>query len=171
MSPVPIRPAEIRDAEAMAKIAAANPTAPQWTAAQFAEMLQPRPASGMLCRTVLVGESAGEIGGFAVVSAVCAVFPADAELESLAVAPTLQGLGIGRALLLETFAWASAQGAESLRLEVRASNDRALRVYRLAGFRQIGERPGYYAAPLEDAVVMERTLEDLRGGLPTHRLA
>ena len=164
------RPAEMRDTDALAKIATANPSAPQWTATQFAEMLQPRLPDGMLCRAVLVADSAGEVAGFAVVSAVCAVFPADAELESLAVVPGLHGLGIGRALLEATFAWASAQGAKSLRLEVRASNERALRVYRNAGFRQTGKRPGYYASPVEDAVVMERTLDDMRGGPPTHRL-
>lgn len=143
----------------MAAIAAASPAAPQWNAAQFEEMLQPAQASGALRRTVLVAESAGELAGFAVASAVCTVFPAEAELESIVVGPAMQRQGIGRALLEETLAWASSQGAESLLLEVRESNARAIGIYRKAGFRQSGIRPGYYAAPVEAAVVMERTVD------------
>ena len=76
-----------------------------------------------------VGENAGQIAGFAAASALCAVFPVEAELEILAVAPTLQGCGVGRALLQATFDWAATQNAAILRLEVRASNERALRIY------------------------------------------
>ena len=171
MSASLVRSAVLRDAEAMAAIASQNPTAPQWTAAQFCGMLQPRPAGTTLCRSLLVVEHADEVAGFAVASALCAVFPVEAELESLAVAPALQGCGYGLSLLQQTLAWAAAQKAESLRLEVRASNQRALRIYNRAGFRQTGRRPGYYTAPVEDAVVMERTLASRSADPATERLA
>jgi ribosomal-protein-alanine N-acetyltransferase len=47
-------------------------------------------------------------------------------------------------------------GARSLMLEVRPSNDAALRLYKRYGFERIGVRPGYYPAVggREDAVVM-----------------
>ena len=71
----------------------------------------------------------------------------------------MQGRGVGLALLQAVFDWASTQKAESLRLEVRAGNERAMRVYSKAGFLQTGRRAAYYTGPIEDAVVMERTLQ------------
>ena len=165
-----VRTAQDRDAGAMAAIARSNPTAPQWTANQFREMLQPR-ADTTLCRALLVVDHAGQVAGFAVASALCAVFPVEAELESLAVDPALQRRGIGRELLQATLQWAAAQGAATLRLEVRAGNARALRIYGKAGFQQTGIRPRYYSDPAEDAVVMERTLDTRDGGPPMQPLA
>ena len=159
MSSFAVRSAEVRDAEAMASIAAQSPTAPQWTAAQFMEMMLPRPEGTALIRLLLVVDHLGAIAGFAVASALCAVFPVEAELESLAVTPAMQGRGVGLALLQAVFDWASTQKAESLRLEVRAGNERAMRVYSKAGFLQTGRRAAYYTGPIEDAVVMERTLQ------------
>ncbi len=48
-------------------------------------------------------------------------------------------------------------GAESVLLEVRPSNARALAVYERFGFAEIGRRKGYYPAhegKREDAIVM-----------------
>lgn len=171
MTPFAVRPATDHDAESMAAIAASNPTAPQWTAEQFREMLQPSAEDGTLRRATLVVEHASQVAGFAVVSALCAVFPPEAELESIAVTPTLQGRGIGLGLLRAALGWAAAQHAETLRLEVRAGNDRARQVYAHSGFRQTGRRPGYYSAPMEDAVVMERTLTPSADDPPMSPLA
>ena len=49
-------------------------------------------------------------------------------------------------------------GNEQVDLEVRASNEAALRLYRRAGFRAIGRRRGYYADPIEDAVLLRLDL-------------
>jgi ribosomal-protein-alanine N-acetyltransferase len=167
MIAVTLRPARDQDAEAMASIAGLNPTTPQWTAAQFRETLE---EGRTLRRSVLVAEQAGEVAGFAVASALSNVFPVEAELESIAVAPAQQGHGIGRRLLEATLQWAAAQNAETIRLEARASNDRALGIYERSGFHLIGRRPGYYAAPVEDAVVMERTISVSSGDVPTRSL-
>jgi ribosomal-protein-alanine N-acetyltransferase len=45
-------------------------------------------------------------------------------------------------------------GARSAHLEVRPSNEAALRLYRSAGFEEVLRRPGYYREPAEDALVM-----------------
>lgn len=164
-----VRPAHDQDAEQMVSIATGNPSAPQWNAAQFRKMLKTFVGSP-LCRIVLVVEVEGEVAGFAVASALCAVFPIEAELESLAVAPACQGRGMGTALLRATVVWAAEQRAETFRLEVRASNERAIRIYDKAGFRKTGRRPGYYSAPLEDAVVMERILQSSLPGSPKQPL-
>ena len=53
---------------------------------------------------------------------------------------------------------------ESLLLEVRASNQRAIQVYDTFGFAYIGRRKGYYPSTQsqrEDALVMRLMLRDL----------
>jgi ribosomal-protein-alanine N-acetyltransferase len=49
-------------------------------------------------------------------------------------------------------------GVSEVELEVRVSNGWALRVYGGAGFVEVGRRRGYYADPLEDAVLMRREI-------------
>ncbi|MBV9077382.1 MAG: GNAT family N-acetyltransferase [Methylobacteriaceae bacterium] len=80
-----------------------------------------------------------------------------ARLTSLAVTARAAGQGIGRRLVEACAEGARARGADRLRLEVRADNARAIRLYEAIGFRHIGTRPDYY----EDggaAVRMEREL-------------
>ena len=43
-------------------------------------------------------------------------------------------------------------------LEVRASNDGAIALYKEAGFKAIAKRRAYYTHPREDAVVMRKKL-------------
>jgi len=43
-------------------------------------------------------------------------------------------------------------------LEVRDSNDRARRLYRSSGFEEVGRRRRYYRRPVEDAIVLRRTM-------------
>jgi ribosomal-protein-alanine N-acetyltransferase len=45
-------------------------------------------------------------------------------------------------------------GAKWVTLEVRASNDKAIRMYEGFGFKVIGRRKGYYTDNGEDALVM-----------------
>jgi ribosomal-protein-alanine N-acetyltransferase len=85
----------------------------------------------------------------------------EAHLLDVAVAASRQGTGLGRYLLDTLCARAKEMGAESVLLEVRPSNERALAVYRRYGFAEIGRRKGYYPAHegrREDAIVMRHTL-------------
>jgi ribosomal protein S18 acetylase RimI-like enzyme len=68
-----------------------------------------------------------------------------ARLYSLAVAPEAAGNGVGKHLLSEIEATARRRRALRLRLEVRADNRRAIRLYEQAGYALIGRRPDYYA--------------------------
>jgi len=45
-------------------------------------------------------------------------------------------------------------GAKWITLEVRTSNDSAMRMYEAFGFKVIGRRKGYYTDNGEDAIVM-----------------
>jgi len=82
---------------------------------------------------------------------------------NITVRPDLQGSGLGRVLLNKVVALARAENMQSVLLEVRPSNQRALDVYRHVGFVQIGVRKNYYpagAAAREDAIVMRLPLSD-----------
>jgi ribosomal-protein-alanine N-acetyltransferase len=81
----------------------------------------------------------------------------EAHLLDVALAAPRQRAGLGRYLLDSATARARQQGMESMLLEVRPSNQRALAVYRAYGFSEIGRRKGYYPAhegQREDAIVM-----------------
>jgi ribosomal-protein-alanine N-acetyltransferase len=85
----------------------------------------------------------------------------EAHLLNVAVAEEWQGQGLGRFLLNQSVACARGLGMESMLLEVRPSNVRALGIYERYGFEQIGRRKGYYPAAdqqREDAIVMRYTL-------------
>ena len=82
------------------------------------------------------------------------------ELLTVAVLPSEQGQGYGKLLLNEVAARLAANGAESLFLEVRVSNERARALYAGAGFKEISIRKGYYPSRdgREDAIVMQKVL-------------
>jgi len=85
----------------------------------------------------------------------------EAHLLDVAVAAPRQGRGLGRYLLDRIAARARAERMESILLEVRPSNTRALDVYRRYGYAEIGRRKGYYPAHegrREDAIVMRYML-------------
>jgi ribosomal-protein-alanine N-acetyltransferase len=66
--------------------------------------------------------------------------------------------GIGARLVDALLDAARRDGARTVLLEVRASDEGAQRLYRRAGFRPIGRRRHYYQAEQEDAVVMRARL-------------
>ena len=79
----------------------------------------------------------------------------DSELFRVAVAPEARRSGLGAALLDAALDRAKARGARRMLLEVRASNEPALALYRKLGFTELARRKNYYTAPREDAVIME----------------
>lgn len=81
----------------------------------------------------------------------------EAELARLGVLADERGRGIGLALVLQGLREWQARGVSSVFLEVRASNDGAIRLYERAGFATIGRRANYYANG-EDARVMTREM-------------
>ncbi len=77
-----------------------------------------------------------------------------AELGDLAVSPEARRSGVGRALVEALLEDARNHGVQLVFLEVRESNAAARRLYEEVGFEAVGRRPGYYARPVEDALVM-----------------
>lgn len=100
--------------------------------------------------------------GEEVVGYVVAWFVADeGEIANLAVAPSAWGSGIGRDLLDAALAEGERRQVSAVYLEVRDSNERARRLYRSRGFEEVGRRRKYYRLPVEDAIVLRRTLKQV----------
>lgn len=81
----------------------------------------------------------------------------EGHLLNVAVSRNWQGRGVGRLLVNQAVALSRGLGMESILLEVRPSNVRALEIYQRYGFAEIGRRKGYYPAAdstREDAIVM-----------------
>lgn len=132
-----------------------------WSLAMFLLELSKRDTLGLAAR---VG---GRLCGYAV----CSRFHDDWHLMTLAVEPSLQRNGVGQALLRELIGRlddAHLVGAipePRITLEVRRSNEPAIRLYTAHGFLPAGVRPGYYADSREDALILWRTPATLRGEL------
>jgi len=75
-------------------------------------------------------------------------------IATLAILPGFRGLGIARALLS---ACESQLKVPRVRLNVRASNRTAIKLYLNAGYQHVGIWPAYYT-DREDALVMEKGL-------------
>lgn len=100
----------------------------------------------------IVAEIDGRVVGFLVSREIFAGSPKETperEILNLAVAPGFRHRGIGK-LLLRT----ELKRKAVFFLEVRRSNIPAQNLYRLLGFKKIGERPDFYSNPTETAIVM-----------------
>jgi ribosomal-protein-alanine N-acetyltransferase len=83
----------------------------------------------------------------------------EGEVANLAVARNARRQGIGGALLDSAVRESLGRGVSDLYLEVRESNQSARRLYASRGFEEVSRRKGYYRAPVEDALILRRTLK------------
>ena len=63
--------------------------------------------------------------------------------------------------LLDVFCRFGEANLAFLTLEVRASNEPAIALYRKHGFEEAGRRKNYYTKPTEDAIIMTRHFKRL----------
>ncbi|MCB1857281.1 MAG: ribosomal protein S18-alanine N-acetyltransferase [Gammaproteobacteria bacterium] len=120
-----------------------------WTSGIFTDCL----AVGYCCWTCRLDE---QILGYAVMS----VAAGEAHILNVCVHPEYRGHGLGQRLLQRLLTLAGKHGADSVFLEVRASNLVALGLYRKTGFNEIGVRRGYYPVRggREDAILLALSL-------------
>ena len=133
------------------------PLAPHWPNSAWLNAITPESTPRRIALVIGAsgaGPRPGPILGFAVAS----LLPPQAELETIAVAPESQQLGLGERIFQALAAELKAAGVSELQLEVRASNHPALAFYRALGFVKTSLRPSYYADPIEDAVLMHLPL-------------
>jgi ribosomal-protein-alanine N-acetyltransferase len=147
--------------------------APAWSDDDLAGIVkapsrdQRRVRKGWIAEAEEAEEGLRAAAGFVVATGLCIPnLPAECELEFVFVAPEARRQGIGRTLVHTLCAWARELGAEVIRLELRASNTCALRLYQQCGFTLAGKRPGYYVDPPEDAVLMHCRIRDRREDAP-----
>ena len=120
-----------------------------WSGGNFRDSIR----AGYACR--LYRHAAGLIG-----YSVATVAAGEAHILNLSIAAEQQRQGHGARLLAHMLALAGAQRARTVFLEVRPSNESALRLYRRSGFKRIGVRRGYYPGESgrEDALVLSLEL-------------
>jgi ribosomal-protein-alanine N-acetyltransferase len=143
-----IRKASDDDLEAIVSIQSKAPQASQWAPADYASLASD--PLGLILVAELDTITPPTIVGFAAFHRVMD----EAELRNMAVAPTHQRQGVGRALLAEGQKRLLEQGVRQIHLEVRASNVPAQRLYFSAGFSLRARRRDYYNDPQEDALAL-----------------
>lgn len=84
----------------------------------------------------------------------------EADMMNLAVLPQYRRKGIGTKLVCLLIAMLKEKNVHSLTLEVRASNESAISLYKMLGFNQVGRRPNYYSAPKEDALILRKEWDE-----------
>jgi ribosomal-protein-alanine N-acetyltransferase len=85
----------------------------------------------------------------------------EAEILSVAVSSARRKRGLGRRLLDLHMRRLAGLGVHAIFLEVDEGNVAARRMYRRAGFHEVGRRPGYYADPAGNsttALVLRRDM-------------
>jgi ribosomal-protein-alanine N-acetyltransferase len=78
----------------------------------------------------------------------------------ISVAPKWRNHGIASWLLENSFKLASEAGVKAVYLEVRASNNAAIKFYNKLCFKVIEKRLNYYQEDSEDALVMMKKLKE-----------
>ncbi|MEN9816303.1 MAG: hypothetical protein RLZ32_183 [Gemmatimonadota bacterium] len=84
----------------------------------------------------------------------------EGDVANIATAPGWRGRGVAHLLLAEACRTARQRGGEALFLEVREGNAPARALYARHGFQPVGRRRAYYRDPVEDALVLRRSLAD-----------
>jgi ribosomal-protein-alanine N-acetyltransferase len=120
-----------------------------WSLAMF--VLELSKPSGICLAALLEGRLVGYL--------VCSRYDAIWHLMNVAVDDRLRRRGIATTLMEHLFELAD-EPSEQYTLEVRTSNEAAIRLYERFGFRAAGHRRGYYHDNREDALIMWRTVPD-----------
>lgn len=75
---------------------------------------------------------------------------------NVAVLPVFRGNGIGKNLIKTLLDLCVLKKVESISLEVRQSNNIAIKLYDSLGFQIVGKRKNFYRYPSEDALIMTK---------------
>jgi ribosomal-protein-alanine N-acetyltransferase len=150
-----LRPATEGDVSDVARIERASFADP-WSEESFRRLLVGYPA----IFEVLVLPPENRVTGYVIAFAV----GEDAEVLNMAVESASRGKGYAGQMLDSVLIELGGRGVRNAFLEVRESNRAARGLYEKRGFTEIGRRKNYYRRPVEDALVMRRTLEVAEGG-------
>lgn len=146
-TPLELRTLELRDLNAIEAIERESYPTP-WSRSMFASELA-KPSSLSLGA---FDPATGELLGYLVISRYVDAW----HVMNVAVTPTHRRRGIARALLDRLFEVTSGDERRGYTLEVRVSNEGAIKLYEALGFVSRGVRRGYYTDNREDALIMWR---------------
>lgn len=150
---ITVRPMTEADLDAVAAIEKENFSRP-WSRQSFAAFI--RREDAVFLTAVMhkpEGETiAGYIGFYGI--------PNEGDITNVSVSGSYRRMGIGRRLVQALIRETHSRGITRIFLEVRKSNEAAIRLYTSEGFRKAGMRPNYYEEPEEDAVIMLRDEEE-----------
>jgi ribosomal-protein-alanine N-acetyltransferase len=118
-----------------------------WSRSMFAGELA-KPSS--LCLGAVDEE--GTLVGYLIISRYVDAW----HVMNIATAPEHRRRGVATALLERLFQMTADDAQRGYTLEVRVSNEDAIRLYERLGFERRGIRRGYYTDNREDAVIMWR---------------
>ena len=82
----------------------------------------------------------------------------ETDILNVCTAPAARRQGVAEALMTELEKQLAPKGVEKIALEVRASNEPAIALYKKLGYTRVGLRRGYYEKPREDALVLQKTV-------------
>ena len=103
----------------------------------------------------LVCEMNGQIAGY------CGLWTVlgEGNITNMAVSGGFRRLGIAETLMKEMEKRGMSKNVVTYFLEVRKSNEAAVNLYKKMGYVQIGVRKNFYEKPVEDALVMSKTID------------
>ncbi len=143
---VELRRLELRDLGAIETIERRSYPTP-WSRSMFASELA-KPSS--ICLGAV--DERDRLVGYLIISRYVDAW----HVMNVAVDPEQRRQGIARVLLERLFELTTGDGRRGYTLEVRVSNEHAVRLYEQAGFKPRGIRRGYYTDNREDALIMWR---------------
>jgi [ribosomal protein S18]-alanine N-acetyltransferase len=130
-------------------------------AALEAEAFRRTPAPDLIARDLLhspyarvyiLRTSDSQVSGFCT----CWLLFDELHIQNMAIDPAIRRQGAATALMRYVLAEAAAAGAVRATLEVRSANTAARRLYEKLGFTVVATRPGYYANPPDDGLILWR---------------
>jgi ribosomal-protein-alanine N-acetyltransferase len=124
-----------------------------WSPAEFETLLSSKTTIG----AAAIDAASDELRGFAL----SRVAADEAEILTIAVHGPHRSRGIGRTLMTDTLSRLAALHVRSLFLEVEQSNRPAIALYSHMGFREVGQRRGYYQSKRESAATALVLRKDL----------
>jgi ribosomal-protein-alanine N-acetyltransferase len=142
---IEFRKLKLRDLNAIEEIEQTSYPTP-WSRSMFASELA-KPSS--ICLGAVDGER-DELVGYLIISRYVDAW----HVMNIAVAPEYRRRGIARRLMERLFEVTARDARRGYTLEVRVSNEAAIRLYEELGFRARGVRRGYYTDNREDALIM-----------------
>jgi ribosomal-protein-alanine N-acetyltransferase len=142
---IEFRKLKLRDLTAIEEIERTSYPTP-WSRSMFAGELA-KPSS--VCLGAIDSENE-ELVGYLIISRYVDAW----HVMNIAVASEYRRRGIARSLMERLFVVTARDARRGYTLEVRVSNEAAIRLYEELGFKTRGIRRGYYTDNREDALIM-----------------